>query len=359
MSVNKYSRSRDKIRPHGFPLDSPWDNFFSYLAPRDLFIWFREIVQDLPNGFVKIKNAGEMLMLGGYSYLGLNCHPEIKEACSEAIQRYGSGTHGSRWLAGHTSLHHELEELLAEIHGTEDAIVYSSGYVSNVSTFSALLNRNDTVYSDELNHASIIDGCRSCGAAIKIFRYNDPDDLKKQIKENSLSGRRMVAIDGIYSMTGDICNVPEFVSVCQEYDAALFIDECHSHFVLGKNGGGVKEFFKLSESDIDIEMGTLSKAIPSDGGYIVGSADMITFLRRASRGFIYSGSTSAVMISAAITGLKLFKRNRKLLISNLTENTQFFRTAIENKGLQLIGGGHTPIVPIFVGPAIAAARAAA
>jgi 7-keto-8-aminopelargonate synthetase-like enzyme len=211
-----------------------------------------------------------------------------------------------------------------------------------------------------MNHASLIDGCRYSGATLKRFRHNDIEDLKKQMEENgNKTGRRMVVIDGVFSMSGNVCNAPEIIKICKEYDAALFIDECHSHFVLGKTGGGIKELFQLKEEDVDIEMGTLSKAIPAVGGYIAGSADMVTYLRRASRGFIYSGATSAVMIAAALASLKIFRRERESLITRLTENIRYFRQAIADRGLKLTGGGQTPIVPILVGSATVATHVAA
>jgi len=358
LDTNKYAIARSSERPHGYPAGTSWDEIVAYLSPRGHFLWFREIEKDLPKRFVRVRGCGDMLMLGGYSYLGLNGHPEIRAACNEALDRYGTGSHGSRWLAGHTTLHAELEELIADTHGTQDAIVYTSGYVANVSTLSALLSRKDTVFSDKMNHASLSDGCWYSGAKFKRFRHNDPEDLRQALSEKGPSGRRMVFIDGVFSMSGDVCSAPEFVKVCEQYDAALFVDECHSHFVLGQSGGGIKEFFGLRTTDVDVEMGTLSKVIPSAGGYIAGSMDMVTFLRRASRGFIYSGATPAVMIAAAIAALHVFRREREVLISNLSENIKFFRDALAENGMKLVGGGETPIVPILVGPAVAAARAA-
>jgi 8-amino-7-oxononanoate synthase len=299
-----------------------------------------------------------MLMLSGYSYLGLNKHPAIRAAAINALDRYGSGTAGSRWLAGHINLHEDLETLLAELHGTEDAVVFSSGYVANVSTITALVGQNDLVLSDKLNHASIIDGCRYSGANFQRYRYNDIDHLRQKLQQyGSKAHRRLVVVDGVFSMSGTIVDVNPIVELCREFDAALMVDECHSHFVLGENGGGIKEYFGLQSGDITIEMGTLSKAIPSDGGYIAASSDICNFLRREARGFIYSGSLSPVMIAVAIAAIKLFQQDKAELVSKISNNSHVLRSELRKYGLST-PDSPTPIVPIHVGQAEAAAAAA-
>lgn len=353
----KYEREVGLPCKHGFPSESPWDSFANYLRPRELFLWFREIERDLPNGRVCVKGSGEMVMLGGYSYLGLNNHPDINLASRNALARYGTGTNGSRWLAGHTSLHHELENRIAKIHNTEDAVVFSSGFMANVATLSSLLSRKDVVFSDKHNHASLIDGCRYSGAKIIRFRHNDMVDLSRKMEAHNGSGRRLVVVDGVYSMSGLASDLPQIVKLCEKYNAALMVDECHSHFVLGENGKGVKEYFGLQSGDVTIEMGSLSKAIPADGGYIASSADICTFLRRAARGFIYSGATSPVMIAAAIAALDVFEQEKETLLFELSRKTELFRSQLRSLGFD-IGDSPTPIVPIKVGASVTAAKAA-
>lgn len=353
----KYEREAGLPCKHGFPSESPWDSFANYLRPRGLFLWFREIEGDLPNGRVCVKGSGEMIMLGGYSYLGLNNHPHINNASQKALARYGTGTSGSRWLAGHTSLHHELENRIAKIHNTEDAVVFSSGFMANIATLSSLLSRKDVVFSDKQNHASIVDGCRFSGAKMIRFRHNDMPDLSRRMEAYNGSGRRLVVIDGVYSMSGLSPHLPQIIRLCKKHNAALMVDECHSHFVLGESGRGVKEHFGLQDGDITIEMGSLSKAIPADGGYIASTADICTFLRRAARGFIYSGATSAVMIAAAIAALDVFEQEKERLLFELARKSELFRTHLRSLGLD-VGDSPTPIVPIKVGPSVTAAKAA-
>jgi 8-amino-7-oxononanoate synthase len=354
----KYSRPISIGRHSGFPHKSGWDDVLELLAPLGQVTWFREITEDLGGGKVRVKDFGEMLMLSGYSYLGLNKHPAIREAAINAFDKFGSGTSGSRWLAGHTNLHEELETLLAEIHGTEDAVAFSSGYVTNVSTIDALVGRNDLVLSDKLNHASIIDGCRYSGAQFQRYRYNDIDHLRQKLQQHGeKANRRLIIVDGVFSMSGTIVDAEPIVALCREFDAALMVDECHSHFVLGDTGGGIKEYFGLHADDITIEMGTLSKAIPSDGGYVAASSDLCNFLRREARAFIYSGSTSPVMTAVSIAALKIFQQERTDLVSKLSKNAQVFRSELRKHGVST-PDSPTPIVPIHVGPAEAAAAAA-
>ncbi len=208
--------------------------------------------------------------------------------------------------------------MLAQMHGYEDAVVYSSGYVANVSTIAALLSKNDRVYSDRSDHASLIDGCRYSQAEVVRVRRKDPAHLREVLAKAPMQGRRLVVVDGVFSMSGMVANIPEFARICKEYRAAFMVDECHSHFVLGERGGGVSDYFKMGHDDITIAMGTLSKAIPANGGYIAASADICTYLRRASRGFIYSGAPSTVMIAAAIAALRIIQRDGTHLLAQLT-----------------------------------------
>jgi 8-amino-7-oxononanoate synthase len=321
-------------------------------------MWFREIERDLGRGRVLVSELGEMIMLGGYSYLGLNGRPEIEEACKKALTDFGTGTHGSRWLAGHTSLHAELESELARHHDRQDAVIFSSGYMANVSTLSTLLSRHDIVFSDRRNHASILDGCRFAGAQFHRFKHNNPGHLDQLLEKSSSGARKFVVVDGVFSMSGDVADIPAIAEVSRRHNAALMVDECHSHFILGPNGGGIRDHFEMPIDDITIDMGTLSKAIPSNGGYIAASEDICTNLRRAARGFIYTGATSPVMIAAALAALRIIEAEGRELLSGLRKNLSIFAAELHAQGVNFTLGP-TPIVPIHVGPAMSAAIAAA
>lgn len=268
----------------GFPSKSNWCDIIAFLTEKGEFAWFHEITKDLDYGRVEVSGLGNSLMLAGYSYLGLNRRPEIRESILDAHDRFSSGSAGSRWLAGHTSIHRELEELLADVHGTEDAVTFASGYVANHATITALVGRNDIVFGDRINHASLVDGCRQSEATFKRFSHNDTDQLRSALK-NTKANRKFVVVDGVASMSGNICNAPDIIQVCNDEGALLMVDECHSHFVVGATGGGVKEHFGLdTDVEVDIEMGTLGKALHSAGGYIASSRDICNYLRRQSRG---------------------------------------------------------------------------
>jgi 8-amino-7-oxononanoate synthase len=320
-------------------------------------MWFREIERDLGRGRVLAKGLGEMIMLGGYSYLGLNGRPEIEEACKKALSDFGTGTHGSRWLAGHTSLHAELESELARHHSRQDAVLFSSGYMANIATLSTLLSRHDVVLSDRRNHVSIVEGCRFAGARFHRFKHNNPDHLDQLLDKSPSDARKLVVVDGVFSMSGEVADVPAIAEVSRRHRAALMVDECHSHFTLGPNGGGVRDHFGMSIDDITIDMGTLSKAIPADGGYIAASADICTNLRRAARGFIYSGASSPVMIAAALAALRIVEDERHELLAALKSRLSIFASELRSNGVDF-SVGPTPIVPIHVGPAMSAAVAA-
>jgi len=220
------------------------------------------------------------------------------------------------------------------------------------------LSRNDIVFSDRHNHASIIDGCRFAGAKFQRFRHNDPEHLDDLLRKSPSSSRKLVVVDGVFSMSGSVSNIPAIAEICRRHKAALMVDECHSHFVLGSKGGGVRDYFNLDQDDITIEMGTLSKAIPSNGGYITAGADMCTHLRRAARGFVYSGATSAVMIAAALAAMKIIDREGDELLFALKRNRSIFAKELQANGVAHTVGP-TPIIPIHVGPAITAMITAA
>ena len=353
-----YHHQIDHGSRFGFPSKSGWCDMVVPLLDRGAFPGFGEIERDLDHGRVEAKGVGESLMLSGFSYLGLNRRPEIKEAIVDAIDRFSSGSAGSQWLAGHTTLHRELEERLAQVHGTEDALLFSSGFVTNVATLSAMVGRRDEVFGDRINHASLIDGCLNSGAKFTRFRHNDIEQLDEQLAK-STAERRLVVVDGVGSMAGSVCDGHALTEVCERREALLMVDECHSHFVLGKTGGGVREHLGLRPEQVfDLEMGTLGKALHSAGGYIASSRDICNYLRRAARGFVYSRSLSIIDVASCIAALDIFEAERTELVGSLVSNRATFVDACRANGLE-VEHGPTPIVPIPVGPAVTAAVAAA
>ena len=248
-----------------------------------------------------------MLMMASYSYLGLNGHPDISRAAQAALDRFGTGTHGVRPLAGTLTLHRELEETIAGFADAEDAIVYSSGYVTNLSVISTLVARGDVVIGDKVNHASIVDGCRLSQARFIRFRHNDMADLERALS-GSGSAARLVVVDAVFSMDGDVIDLPEVSRLCRRHGARLMVDEAHSLGVLGRTGRGIEEHFGLPPGTIDIKMGTLSKTIPSLGGYVAGRRDVIEFLRNASRAYLFSAALPPASVAAARAAFQVIER---------------------------------------------------
>jgi len=344
----------EKNSPLVFPPKTVWDVEGGKSA--GLYTWFKEITEELPNGWVIADNQ-HMLMLGGYSYLGLNKNEDINKAALDSIEKYGTGMSGSRFLAGTTNLHSILEKRIAMLHGKESAILFTSGYLANVSTIACLLKRNDYMVCDKLNHASLIDGGRYSSAKLIRFCHNDVSHLRSILSKIPESSRKLVVTDSIFSMTGEPANLPEIIAACKKYRAILMVDECHSMYVLGKNGGGITEYYGIDPQEIDIVMATLSKAIPASGGYIASNAKVINFLRHESRGFIYSIALSSVMVSAALKALDLFENNRHRLVKTLHDNTSTFKNALRSFKIP-IGKSVTSIVPIIIGDTVKAAMAA-
>lgn len=303
-------------------------------------------VSELRGGSRVVVNGREMTMFASYSYLGLIGHPRISEAAKAAIDRFGTGTHGVRTLAGTLTLHHELEETIADFKGTEAAVTYSSGYATNLTTVSAMVGRHDTVYCDKLNHASIVDGCLLSGARFVRFRHNDMDDLEQRLKESPSSGARLIVADAVFSMDGDIIDLPRLAELRRKYGAWLMIDEAHSLGVLGKTGRGIEEHFGLSNV-IDVKMGTLSKTIPSVGGYVAGSADLITYLRHVSRAYIFSAALPPAQAAAALEAFRVI-RDEPWRVDSVQRNAALFIQAVRGHGLDTLNT-ETAIVPVLCG----------
>ena len=275
------------------------------LKEQDLYFFEPEISEH--DGAWVTANGQRMLMLGSYEYLGLLGHPHLKETAIAAIQKFGTGHHGVRLLAGTTTIHRQLEAKLANFMQTEDSIVFSSGYVTNLATISTMVGRGDSVIGDQWNHASIMDGCRMSGAQFLEYQHNDMDSLAATLKKAD-GQTKLVVVDSVFSMDGDIIDLPATVELCKKHKALLMVDEAHSIGVLGETGRGVQEHFGMDPADIDIKMGTLSKTLAGCGGFVAAKEEITTFLRHHARGYIFSGALPAGQTSVAIAALEVIER---------------------------------------------------
>lgn len=311
----------------------------------DLY-FYNQPITELRGGARALVNGRDMGMYASYSYLGLIGHPRINQAAKDAVDRYGTGTHGVRMLAGSLDLHKELEETIADFKGTEAAVTYTSGYVTNLTVVSSLLGRGGYVISDKLNHASIVDGCLMSGAKFLRFRHNDMEDLEDRLSKIPNGATKLVVADAVFSMDGDIIDFPNIVRLCKKYDAWLMIDEAHSVGVLGKTGRGIEEHFGM-EGTVDIKMGTLSKTIPSVGGYIAGKKELIDFLSHASRAYIFSAALPPAQAAAANESFKVIL-DEPWRIEKLKANTDQFINGLKSRGFDTMETS-TAIVPVLCG----------
>lgn len=309
----------------------------------DLYLYNLPI-SELHGGSTVSINGREMSMFASYSYLGLTGHPRINQAAQKAIEEFGTGTHGVRLLAGSLTLHRELERCIAEFKGCEEAITYSSGYIANLTAISALLGRHDYVFSDKLNHASIVDGCLLSGANFVRFRHNDMNELAQLMDEVPKKAGKLVVADAVFSMDGDIIDLPRLAEVCQKNNAWLMIDEAHSLGVLGASGRGIEEHFGLY-GIIDIQMGTLSKTIPSTGGYIAGSKELVNYLHHHSRGYIFSAALSPAQAAAALESFRIMPEEA-WRVKALRDNTSHFISGLRSFGFDTMNT-ETAIIPIL------------
>jgi len=311
----------------------------------DLY-YYNQPVQEILPGMKVLVNGREMGMYASYSYLSLVGHPRINEAAKKAVEKYGTGTHGVRSLAGTLTIHSELEETISHFKHAEAAVTYSSGYATNLSVVSTLMGRGDYVFSDKLNHASIVDGCLMSGAEFRRFRHNDMEHLEGLLKNAPSDVAKMVIADSVFSMDGDIIDLPNVVELCKKYHAWLMIDEAHSVGVLGKTGTGIEEHFDMYGS-IDIKMGTLSKTIPSVGGYVAANKDIITYLRHASRAYIFSAALPPAQAAAANEAFKVIL-DEPWRLDRLNENTKQFINGLKSLGFDTMLT-ETAIVPVLCG----------
>ena len=312
----------------------------------------------------------EFIVFGTNNYLGLTHHPDVIKAAQEA-SIYGTGSTGSRLTTGASFEARELENNISEFKNVESTLIFNTGYMTNLGVIYALTKENDVIFSDQLNHASIIDGTRISKAKVKVYKHKDTEDLERLIQieleestknneEKNNNSNFFIVSDGVFSMDGDIAPLPELVEIADKYNCTLIIDEAHATGVIGKNGKGTVEYYKdktgidLTES-VDLQIGTLSKALASEGGFVCGKQAYIDYLINKSRPFIFSTALSPSTIASANTALNLLKENSKEYLDNLNINTRIMRKLLVDGGLNVIDG-ETPIIPIIIGPADLANR---
>ncbi len=290
-------------------------------------------------------NGRKLIMCGSNNYLGLTTHPEVQEAAREAIARFGSSCTGSRFLNGTLALHETLENELAEWVQMESALVFSTGMQANLGTISSLVGRKDYIILDKEDHASIVDGARLSYGNMIRFRHNDMDDLRAKLSRLPLDAGKLLVVDGLYSMEGDIAPLPEIVPLCKEFNVRLMVDDAHAVGVLGK-GRGTAAHFGLTD-DVDLIMGTFSKSFASIGGYIAGDENVIHFIKHNARSLIFSASIPGPNAAAALAALKIM-RNEPERVERVNKIAEKMRREYQNLGFD-IGSSETPVIPIIIG----------
>ncbi|MBD1373198.1 glycine C-acetyltransferase [Hazenella sp. IB182357] len=291
-------------------------------------------------------NGKKVIQLSSNNYLGLTTHPKLKEAAITAVKKYGAGTGSVRTIAGTFDMHEAFERDLAKFKHTEAALVFQSGFTANVGVLASILTENDVVISDELNHASIIDGIRLTKAKRRIYRHVDMEDLENALKETQSARVRFVVTDGVFSMDGDIAPLPQIVALCEKYNAIIMVDDAHASGVLGRNGRGTVDHFDLN-GRVHIQVGTLSKAVGVLGGYVAGPKVLRDYLIHRARPFLFSTSHPPAVTAACQAALDVLQSEPER-IEKLWANTRFFKSEMKKRGFD-IGVSETPITPIIVG----------
>ncbi len=319
-----------------------------YTAPQEaqakgIYPYFRKIESEQDTEV--IIDGRRVLMFGSNAYLGLTNHPKLKEAAIAATEKYGTGCAGSRFLNGTLDSHLELEQRLAQFVGKDDAIIFSTGFQVNLGVVSCLLGREDYIIWDELDHASIIEGMRLSFAKSLKFRHNDMASLERRLAQCAPDKVKLIIVDGVFSMEGDVCNLPEIVKLAERYNATVMVDEAHGFGVLGQNGRGVCNHYGLTDK-VDLIMGTFSKSFASLGGFIAGDKILINYLRHHARSYIFSASCTPASTAAAGAALDIMLSEPERL-DHLWELTKYALDRFRALGFE-IGNTSTPIIPLFI-----------
>jgi glycine C-acetyltransferase len=291
--------------------------------------------------------------LSSNNYLGLTTHPRLRERALEAVRQFGVGSGSVRTIAGTMALHMELERRLAEFKHTEAVVVFQSGFTANAGAVSSILTRDEVVISDELNHASIIDGCRLSRAAIKVFPHKDVDAARRILRELPSGQRKLLITDGVFSMDGDLGPLPALCDLAEEFGCIMMVDDAHASGVFGQNGRGTVDHFGM-HGRVDVQVGTLSKAIGALGGYVAGSRTLIEFLHHRARPFLFSTSHPPAVAAACLAALDVLIEEPQL-IDRLWDNTRFFKAGLAELGFDT-GISESPITPVIVGDGTLAMR---
>jgi 8-amino-7-oxononanoate synthase len=315
------------------------------LIASGIYPYFKELESEqAPEITIKGK---KFIMFGSNNYLGLANDPRMKKAAIDAVQKFGTGVAGSRFLNGNTVLHTELETKLAKFKGREAALIYATGYQMNLGVVSALVGKGDFAIVDKLNHASILDGCRLSHGELRRFKHNNPEDLEKVLKEIGPNHGKLVIVDGVFSMEGDIAPIPEISKVCRRHGARLMVDDAHATGVLGKHGRGTIEHFGLSHKDVDLVVGTCSKSFASVGGFVVGDADILHYIQHLSRSMIFSAALPPASVAAISKALDIIEAEPQRL-KRLWDNAAYLMKRFKEMGLNT-GETQTPIIPVIIG----------
>lgn len=313
------------------------------LKQANLYPYFR-VIESEQDTEVKI-DGKPVLMFGSNSYLGLTNHPKLKAAANRAVQQYGTGCAGSRFLNGTLKIHVELEEALADYLQKEAVLLYSTGFQANLGAIAPLAGRNDYIFIDELVHASIIDGTRLSFGKVMKYRHNDMHSLEQQLRRVEGDGAKIIIMDGVFSMEGDIADLPGIVKLANAYDATVIVDDAHAVGVLGQNGRGTGDHFGLQHK-VDLIVGTFSKSLASLGGFVAADKAMINYLKHNSRALIFSASMTPAAAASAMAALEIIREEPER-IGKLWENTHYAKAQLESAGFE-IGHTESPILPIYI-----------
>ena len=321
----------------------------------DLLPYFR-LIESQAGPVVEMEGR-QTIMLGSNNYLGLTGDPRVKAASRDALEHYGTALTGSRFMNGTIPLHVELEREIADWMGTEDALVFTTGYQANLGTIGTILGPGDTVICDSGDHASILDGCRLSGAKLRPFRHNQMDKLERMLERGvNDGGGVLVVVDGVFSMEGDLCPVPDVLELTERYGVRLMVDEAHAVGVLGATGAGSCELYGVADR-VDLRMGTFSKSLASCGGFIAGPADVVELLKIASRPFMFTAAAVPAAVGAALEAVRICRAEGGPLFEKLLANASYLRRGFADLGLRVVDPGRrpdgseatTPVVPVVVG----------
>ena len=315
------------------------------LVDKGIYPYFHEL--ESKQDIEVMMEGKRRIMLGSNNYLGLTVNQEVIDAGVEAMKKYGTGCSGSRFLNGTLDLHNKLERELADFLGTEDCVTFSTGFQSNLGIISAICGRQDYIFNDRENHASIYDGCKLSYAKVTRYRHNDMADLEKRLAETPIDAGKLIVTDGVFSMSGDICRLPDIAELAHKYKARVMVDDAHGLGVIGNGGRGTASYFGL-EKEVDITMGTFSKSLASLGGYMVASANVCEYVRHNSRPFIFSASLTPASCATARAALKVIREHPEI-VERLGDLAEYYRDGLAARGVPTVKAENKriPIIPIY------------